>query len=261
MSKDPGKDFGPIADDYAFFEVHATEAEQDARAFAADLAGLAPAGGTIRLLDFGCGSGSFTARLIEQAGWAPEQLRLTLVEPGESARRQAEARLGGFSRSPVAVSAELPAGRDARFDVVLANHVFYYVPELTAHLAKLIGLLSPSGLFLAAIAGRANALLEIWEVGFGSVGREVPYHAAEDVEAALQELGAAYRKEQVPYELTFPDTEENRMKILRFLLGEHLPRMPLRPLMDLFDRHARGGRIQIRTASEHFVIRAGQNAS
>jgi hypothetical protein len=30
MSKNPAKDFGPIADDYAFFETHATEAEQDA---------------------------------------------------------------------------------------------------------------------------------------------------------------------------------------------------------------------------------------
>ena len=31
MSTNPAKDFGPIAEDYAFFEAHATEAEQDAR--------------------------------------------------------------------------------------------------------------------------------------------------------------------------------------------------------------------------------------
>jgi hypothetical protein len=31
MTKSPAKDFGPIADDYAFFETHATEAERDAQ--------------------------------------------------------------------------------------------------------------------------------------------------------------------------------------------------------------------------------------
>lgn len=38
MSKNPAKDFGPIADDYAFFETHATEAEQDVRAYGERLA-------------------------------------------------------------------------------------------------------------------------------------------------------------------------------------------------------------------------------
>jgi SAM-dependent methyltransferase len=257
MSENPQKDFGLIAGDYVFFETHATEAEQDARAYAAQLARMATTDGTVRMLDFGCGTGSFTARLLEQTGWPPERLRLTLVEPVDSVRRQAAARLASFSSVPVVESPALPAGTVGCFDLVLANHVFYYVPDLKALLSRLIDALSSSGLFLTAVGGRTNALFKFWTTGFELINRNIPYNTSEDVEAALQEQGADYQKEQVSYELTFPDTEENRLKILRFLLADHLVQMPRRPLLDLFDRHAHAGRIEIRTACEHFTVRPG----
>src|SRR5215475_2884278 len=100
MTNNPAKDFGPIADDYAFFETHATEPENDARAYVENLAGLVPKEGPICLLDFGCGSGNFTARFLQEAGWPPARLRLTLVEPVESARRQAVARLAHYTEHP-----------------------------------------------------------------------------------------------------------------------------------------------------------------
>jgi SAM-dependent methyltransferase len=261
MSENPGKDFGPIADDYLFFEMHATEAEQDVRAYANHLAGWAPGDGLVRMLDFGGGSGTFTARFLEQAGWPPGRLRLTLLEPVESARLQAAAHLASFTNTPVAASPTLPAGLVACFDVVLANHVFYYVPDLVGCLSRLIDALSASGLFLTAIAGRTNAMYPIWTTGFTLIGREIPYHTSEDVEAALGELNANYEKEHVPYELTFPDTEANRMKILRFLLADHLPQMPIRLLLDLFDQHSQAGRIEIRTACEHFTVRPGRDGA
>jgi trans-aconitate methyltransferase len=259
MSKNPAKDFGPIADDYAFFETHATEAEQDARAYVQRLAGLVPSGSPIRLLDFGCGSGSFTAQLLREAGWPPARLRLTLVEPVESQRRQAVARLAGYTEHAVVDAAALPGGPVVGFDVVLANHVLYYVPQLRQQLAGLIGALSPAGAFVTAIAARTNALIEFWVAGFRSLGREVPYNTSEDVEAGLRALGAAYRKQEVAYQLAFPDSEVNRMRILRFLLAEHLAQMSPRPLLDLFDRYAHAGRIEIRTASDHFTVQAKGN--
>ena len=256
MSKNPAKDFGLIADSYAFFETHATEAEQDAAAYAMLLAEIVPADETIRMLDFGCGSGSFTARLLDKICWPPERLRLTLVEPVASARQQAVARLTGFSDTTIAESAMLPDGFVGCFDVVLANHVLYYVSELVDHLRKLVDALSPSDVFLMAIAGRANALIQFWIAGFGLLGREIPYNTSEDVEAALRDLGARYAKHEVAYELTFPDTEQNRMHIFHFLLADYLASMPRKPLLDLFDPYTKDGRIEIRTASDHFTIQA-----
>src|SRR5262245_39681455 len=96
MTKNPEKDFGPIADAYAVLETHATEAEQAARAYVEHIGKIVPAEGPLRMLDFGCGSGTFTARFLQQTGWPPKRLRLTLVEPVESARRQAVARLAGL---------------------------------------------------------------------------------------------------------------------------------------------------------------------
>jgi trans-aconitate 2-methyltransferase len=180
---------------------------------------------------------------------------LTLVEPVESARRQAVARLADYSAFPVADSAALPDRFAESFDLILANHVFYYVSDLQSQLRTLIDALSDSGVFVAAIASRTNMLIEIWITGFRLLGREIPYHTSEDVEAALRRLGVDYQKQQVAYELKFDDTVENRMRIIRFLLADHLAEMPQPPLLDLFDRHSHAGEIDLQTASDHYTIR------
>ena len=259
MSKNPARDFGPIGDDYAFFESHATEAEEDSRAYRERIAGILPAGDMIRLLDFGCGSGTFTVRFLQHAGWPRGRLQLTLVEPVESARLLAVSRLAGCTDHPLVHSPTLPGGKFASFDVVLANHVLYYVPELRTRLARLIDALSSQGVFVMAIASRTNALTEFWISGFRLLGTEIPYNLSEDVEAGLQQLGAVYQKQQVAYQLVFPDTEANRMRIIRFLLAEYLAQLPHRPLLDLFDQYAQSGWINIRTANDHFTIHSQSN--
>jgi hypothetical protein len=75
------------------------------------------------------------------------------------------------------------------------------VPDLKDILQRLIRSLSPSGIFLTAIAGHTNALIEFWITGFGLIGREIPYNTSEDVETALRDLGANFQKQQVPYEV------------------------------------------------------------
>jgi hypothetical protein len=45
------------------------------------------------------------------------------------------------------------------------------------------------------------------------------------------------------------------MKVLRFLLADYLPLLPREFLLGLFDQYACSGKIEIRTASEHFVMR------
>jgi SAM-dependent methyltransferase len=255
MSKNPAKDFDKIASDYTFFEQHATEAQEDAHAYQTQVATIRPAGRILNMLDFGCGSGTFTARFLEHNGWQPEHLRLTLVEPAESVRREAVARLARFTTSPLAESSTLPSTRTESFDIVLANHVFYYVPNLDVILRQLIVALAPAGVGLIGIAARTNVFSEFWTASFTLLGREMPYNTSEDIEIALQALHANYEKYQIPYEVSFPDSDENRMRIIRLLLADHLAQLPHQPLLEWFDQFSHAGRIEIRTDCDHYTLR------
>jgi len=252
---DPAKDFDAIADDYTFFETHATEAAHDARAYVSRLKSVLTAGQKIRLLDFGCGTGTFTSRLIHTAGWQPGSIELTLVEPADEARRAAVNRLTELSSEPIRESAQLPTVITEKYDVVLANHVFYYVPELLSILHQLVNVVAPSGVFMTAIAGRANPLIQFWLAAFQLINQPAPYHTSEDVESALTRLNVPYQKEQAPYELVLADSRENRMRLIRFLLANHLAAMPQEKLLAFFDQFAHAGHIEIQTASDHYTIR------
>jgi trans-aconitate methyltransferase len=124
------KSFGPIRDAYAFFQQHATETEADIRAYLPHLLVVATGDQPIRMLDFGCGDGAFTAALLAHAPWSPARLQLALVEPDDVYRQQAVARLQAYTTRPVRAWAALPAHLRSCVDLVLANHVLYFVPDL-----------------------------------------------------------------------------------------------------------------------------------
>jgi SAM-dependent methyltransferase len=252
------KDFAPIQGDYEFFMDNSSEAEADLEGYMEDVPPFPvdPAS-PFRMLDFGCGPGNFTARFLTRAGWPADRLGLALVEPVEDYRQLAVERLGGLARPPVEAWKELPTAEVAAFDFILSNHVCYYVTDLHARLAALIKGLKPGGIFLAAIAGCENTLVDFWFRGFALVGQPVPYNTGEDFERALVDLGARYSRKEVSYDLTFPDSEENRLRILRFLLSNHLERIPREAALGFFDPHVRGGRVEIRTGNYQFRVHPG----
>jgi trans-aconitate 2-methyltransferase len=248
------KDFAPILDDYAFFETHATEAERDAATYARQLAPLLAGDNSIRLLDFGCGTGSFSERLLELLALEPERLLLSLVEPVGDSHRLAAERLGRFTTAPIEQADVLAGINQPHFDVIIANHVLYYVSDLTGTLQALYERLTPGGQFLTALAGNANPLIQFWHDGFALLGQPNPYRVAEDVAAALASLKIPFQTQDVPYELAFEDTEENRLRILRFLFADHFARLPREALVALFAPYVLGARIEFRTAAVHFAI-------
>ncbi len=121
----------------------------------------------------------------------PERLWVSLVEPVDVYREQALAAVQSCSAHPVRSWPALPGDCEACFDPVLANHVFYYVPDLETVLASILRALAPSGLFLTAIAGQRNTLIQFWNHCFALIGRPVPFHTAEDMERTLIRMGAA----------------------------------------------------------------------
>ncbi len=255
------KDFGLIADDYAFFMTHATEAEHDAADYARELAGFAEGRSSVRMLDFGSGGGEFTERLLKKLAWPAENLALHLVEPVESQRAESVKRLQKYATCSeagapaIATSARPPDANSVKpFDVIVSNHALYYVNDLAETVRGLVGLMAPGGKLLAAMASWQNTLMRLWQLGFGLIDQPVPYYAADDLTAELSHLEVPFRTSKSHYELRFPDSEQNRLRMLRFLLAEHLDEMPQDELLAFFDQYAKGGEIVIRTWSEHVVV-------
>lgn len=252
---DSSKDFSPLHDDYAFFMAHASEAAADVKGHLSYLAPLASSGKSLRLLDFGCGDGLFSSRLLAQAGFDPSRLRLFLVEPDAGYRRQAVGRVQPFAAEPVTAWPSLPPDRGHFIDLALANHVFYYVDDLAETVRQILRTLAPGGLFLVSMGGRDNVLCHINEQAFAFIGEPQPYHVSEDLEQALAGLGQGFEKHRLDYEVIFPDLEENRVKVLRFLLGDHMTRLDRGKLLELFNPYVRHGDIIIQTHHYQFVIR------
>ena len=259
MSQTSSKPFGPIRDAYAFFQQHATETEADIRAYLPHIHGVALGDSPLRLLDFGCGDGGFTAALLGSICLPPARLRLALVEPDDVYRHQAIAQLQPYSSQPVQAWPALPPHLHACFDLVVANHVLYYVPDLDGTLLALLGALATPGLFLAAMAGWANALAQLCRHCFDVLGKPFPFRTAEDCEAALARLGETYSTENVRYELVFQDAAENRVTMGRFLLGGDVHAVPRPALLQCFDLYAHAGQIAMQIVHQHFMVwRPGQ---
>jgi trans-aconitate 2-methyltransferase len=262
------KDFGPIRDDYAFFETHATEAEQDLAAYVPrfrdavtrrvaefdSISAERAASQQCRVLDFGCGPGTFSGKFLERLGCPADQLSLTLVEPQPRYREEAVRSLARFTTAPVQAFASLPEDRAGMFDLILANHVLYYVTDLDAVVPAIVRALAADGMFQTAIAGHDNPLIQFWVVAFALLGRPVPYHTAESVATTFARHSIAVTTYTVPYRLEFPDTRANRASILRFLLGEYVSMLDQDALHSLFDRYACAGAVTIETCSHHFVV-------
>jgi SAM-dependent methyltransferase len=250
------KNFASIHNDYTFFQEHSTEAEQDLRSHLRYLLPLVKSGKKIRLLDFGCGDGLFSVRLLSRAGFDPHRLILSLVEPDSGYLRQAISRTQAFSIASASAWPSLPPEQQNSFDLVLANHVFYYVNDLEVTLRQILKALSVGGLFLMSMGGRENVLCQIVDRSFASIRKPMPYQLSENLERTLADMGKEFQKHRVNYEVIFPDLEENRLGMLRFMLGEHFSRMDQGEILKLFDPYAAAGHILIQTYHYQFVIRS-----
>jgi hypothetical protein len=78
---------------------------------------------------------------------------------------------------------------------------------------------------------------------------------AEDVEMALASLGEDYGAEEVHYELVFPDAEEHRLSMGRFLMGSDFDAVPRRAILAGFDPYSNAGEIAMQVVHKHFIVR------
>jgi ubiquinone/menaquinone biosynthesis C-methylase UbiE len=114
-----------------------------------------------RVLEIGCGPGHLWRNNLARL---PESLDVTLSDLSEGMLAEARRTIGDKPRfrHVVADAQRLPFD-DARFDVVIANHMLYHVPDLPRALAEIRRVLRPEGRFFAAANGEAH-LRELGEL-------------------------------------------------------------------------------------------------
>ncbi|MFI7689402.1 class I SAM-dependent methyltransferase [Nonomuraea sp. NPDC049655] len=115
-------------------------------AWAARLAEWVPAG-PLDVLDLGCGTGSLSLLLAVQGH------RLTAVDLAPRMVERARAKLAATGATVLTGDAADPPVGDRRFDVVLARHLLWTIPDPEAALARWVSLLRPGGR-LVLVEGR-----------------------------------------------------------------------------------------------------------
>jgi SAM-dependent methyltransferase len=117
-----------------------------------------------RVLDVGCGAGWLWA---EASAHLPSGLDLTLTDLSYGMVAEALERVRGLGRHRNVVgrvsdvqALPFPAGT---FDVVIANHMLYHVPDPARAVAELARVVTPGGLLVVATTGRAH-LRELGEI-------------------------------------------------------------------------------------------------
>ena len=149
------------------------------------------------VLELGCGPGQFWHANVDQvpAGWT---LTLTDVSPGMLTVARSTLREAGLKARTLQLDAsELLRDErfaDGAFDVVLANHMLYHVPDLDAALRGVRRVLRPAGSLLAATNGRRH-LHELRDLADREL--PVPYqrdaHLAFDLEGGEAVLRRTFR--------------------------------------------------------------------
>ncbi|MGH9111607.1 MAG: class I SAM-dependent methyltransferase [Acidimicrobiales bacterium] len=124
-----------------------------------------------RVLDVGCGAGWLWA---EASAHVPSGLDLTLTDLSQGMVAEALERVGGLGRHRNVVgrvsdaqALPFPAGT---FDVAIANHMLYHVPEPARAVAELARVMTPGGLLVVATVG-ADHLRELDEIRSEVFGR------------------------------------------------------------------------------------------
>ncbi len=121
-----------------------------------------PAAGEV--LEVGCGPGWMWTQAAEDLS---PGLRLMLTDLSAGMAEDALTRATALNRfagvrAQVADAQRLPFP-DASFDVVVANHMLYHVPDIAVAVGELARVLRPDGCLLAAANGPAN-MRELWEI-------------------------------------------------------------------------------------------------
>lgn len=175
------------------------------------------------VLDIGCGPGWFWATI---AGALPERIELTLADSSAGMVKEATERCAALRSWQVtgveADATKLPFA-DASFDVVVAMHMLYHVPDPAVAIAEMHRVLRPGGRLVVSTNGAGNTReLYALTTAFGADGKE-PVGAAFGYDHATRMLQAQFgnaEKYEHPASLRITDPEVVYMALTSYPPGD-----------------------------------------
>jgi SAM-dependent methyltransferase len=212
------------------------------------------------VLEVGCGPGWFWA---EAADRLPPGLRLTLTDLSPGMVAEARQRVAGLNRYAAVtarpVDAQALPFADDSFDVVVANHMLYHVPEPVLAVVELARVLRPGGVALTATNGVGHHR-QLWEIAaevFGGEPQSQAIDAFGDVSGApmLGEHFARVEWRDYPDELHCTDRDDVVAYYLSHPPGEGAPPEKQAELVAALDRAfaAGGGVFRVAKRAGAFV--------
>ncbi len=106
-----------------------------------------------QILEVGAGPGGLWRENLDRL---PTDWRVTLTDLSEGMVAEERAALPGQQFTCVVADVETLPFADASFDLAIANHMLYHVPDRPRALAELRRVLRPGGLLIAATNGQNN---------------------------------------------------------------------------------------------------------
>ncbi len=228
---------------------------------------LSVASSPVEVLEVGCGRGDLWWKNADRipSGWA---ITLTDISKGmvaEALQNAAKAGMRGVQSG--AVNVEQMPYRDNSFDVVIANHMLYHVPDRQKALAEVRRVLKPEGVFIAATNGKKH-LLELFQFASQAASEYMAVRESTDENFSLEngrvQLEAFYRDvrlERYVSELRVDDVQP----IVDFLLSslmfkEELPKAAAAKLTRLVEQEMvnQNGVIRIQKDVGLFVASGAQ---
>lgn len=221
-------------------------------------AGLVEWADGANVLECGCGTGLFW----ESGVTTTVELTLTDLSDGmvEEARERAE-RNGFAVRDARACDVQSLPFDDDTFDVVLANHMLYHVPDPDLAVAELARVLRPAGVLLAATNGYGHMdvmkelLAEVFE-DHGDGLYEV--FGIDSGERRLRERFASITWHAYVNDLVIDDPVAVTEYGLSFPPGEHADATERTAFAEAVERRFADGPLRIRTRAGVFVCRNPQ---
>ncbi len=125
------------------------------------------------ILECGCGPGWLWRSNVEGI---PAQCHITLTDLSDGMVGEAQEALANTAAEfqfETADIQELPYA-DNSFDIVVANHMLYHVPDLSRGLSEIKRVLKPNGRFFAATNGN-NHMKELKQMGDEMVGADASF--------------------------------------------------------------------------------------